>query len=215
MDPGTCLCTAKYDFTVLCRNCEEESPTPTLCDVTGVVPRWLDGQLIYNGPGKNKVGESSYKHTFDASALLQKFDITKGQILYSNSFLRSKVYEANQASGKISKAEFGTPAPKDNKSRFSKFMSAMDPEKLMSDNALVSVVEIGGNYYALPETPFMLKIDPVTLKTLERFNINKTTGLTTQSPHPLVDKDGSIFSIGQAVGITGPKYNIIRYPPDG
>lgn len=36
----------------------------------------------------------------------------------------------------------------------------------------------------------------------------------TQSPHLLKTSDG-VYTVGQGVGVTGPKYNILRYPPDG
>ena len=37
----------------------------------------------------------------------------------------------------------------------------------------------------------------------------------TQSPHPLHDADGHIYTTGQVIGLTGPKYNIIQFPKDG
>ena len=37
----------------------------------------------------------------------------------------------------------------------------------------------------------------------------------TLSPHPLKDSEGNTYIIGQGVGITGPKYNIIKFAPGG
>lgn len=45
-------------------------------------------------------------------------------------------------------------------------------------------------------------------------NLNKKYGLMTQSPHPIKASDG-MYTVGQGVGVTGPKYCIVRFPPDG
>lgn len=203
----------KYDFSVLCRHCDQVSPDPIPCQLSGTVPEWLKGQLIYNGPGLTKVGQNEYRHAFDASAVLQKFEISDGKVTYSSQYVRSKTYEQNQAAGTITRAEFGTPAPA-SKGMFSRFLDAMDPEKMFSDNALVSVIGIGERHFAMCETPFMLQINPDSLETEERVNVNKRYGLMTQSPHPIVASDG-VYTVGQGVGVTGPKYSILRYPLDG
>ncbi|XP_045599532.1 carotenoid isomerooxygenase [Procambarus clarkii] len=203
----------KYDFSVLCRHCDEECSDGIPCQLTGTLPEWLKGQLIYNGPGQTKVGSIEYCHAFDASALLQKFEISDGKVMYSSRFVRSKTYEQNKAAGTITRAEFGTPAPA-TKGMFSRFLDAMDPEKLFSDNALVSVIGIGEHHFAMCETPFMLEINPDNLDTKERINVNKRYGLMTQSPHPIVASDG-VYTVGQGVGVTGPKYNILKFPLDG
>ncbi|KAK4298434.1 hypothetical protein Pmani_029226 [Petrolisthes manimaculis] len=202
-----------YDYSVICRHCDKECPDPIPCQLTGSIPEWLRGKLIYNGPGLTKVGQSEYQHAFDASALLQKFDISGNGVKYSSRYVRSKVYEQNQAAGAITRAEFGTPAPA-TKGMFSRLLDAMDPEKMFSDNALVCVVEVGGRHFAMCETPFMHEINPDTLETQERINIHKRYGLMTQSPHLMKGSDG-VYTVGQGVGVTGPKYNILRYPPDG
>lgn len=203
----------QYDYSVLCRNCDQENPDGIPCTITGTIPEWLKGQLIYNGPGLTKFGQNEYRHAFDASAILQKFDIGEGKITYSNRFIRSKTYEMNMAAGSITRAEFGTPAPA-SKGMFSRLLDAMDPEKMFSDNALVSVIGIGSKHYAMCETPFMIQINPDTLESEERINVNKRYGLMTQSPHPIETSDG-VYTVGQSVGITGPKYSILKYPLDG
>lgn len=44
----------------------------------------------------------------------------------------------------------------------------MDPEKMFSDNALVTVADFGGRYFAMCETPFMLEVNLDTLEIKER-----------------------------------------------
>lgn len=60
------------DCSIWMRSCEEEVIEPLHGKVTGNIPKWLKGTLLRNGPGKLKVGEYSFQHLFDSSALLHK-----------------------------------------------------------------------------------------------------------------------------------------------
>ncbi|CAL4061249.1 unnamed protein product, partial [Meganyctiphanes norvegica] len=158
---------SKYDYSILVRNCESDSPESQACTVIGSIPTWLNGKAIYNGPGLTKIGDSEYKHGFDAAALLQKFEIKNGAVSYNSRFVNSKTFQTNQEAGTIVRAEFGTPAD-DNKGKLSRLLGALDIEKTFSDNTAVGLVEVCGKYYAMTETPFMNQIDINTLETIER-----------------------------------------------
>lgn len=49
----------------------------------GLLPDWLEGTLVRNGPGLFSVGETSYNHWFDGMALLHSFSIKNGIFLIS------------------------------------------------------------------------------------------------------------------------------------
>ena len=49
--------------------------------LVGVIPPWLSGRLIRNGPGLFEVGDTKYNHLFDGLALLHSFTIDKGEYL--------------------------------------------------------------------------------------------------------------------------------------
>lgn len=40
--------------------------------LAGCMPKWLKGSLIRNGPGNLKVGDMTFGHLFDGSALLHR-----------------------------------------------------------------------------------------------------------------------------------------------
>lgn len=61
-----------FDPSVSLRSCEEEVIEPLQGDIRGSVPKWLNGTLLRNGPGKFKVGSQEFKHLFDGSALLHR-----------------------------------------------------------------------------------------------------------------------------------------------
>lgn len=60
------------DTSVWMRSCEQEVIEPLPGEITGNIPKWLKGTLLRNGPGNLKVGEYSFQHLFDSSALLHK-----------------------------------------------------------------------------------------------------------------------------------------------
>lgn len=47
----------------------------TFCCISGIIPPWLSGRLVRNGPGLFEVGETEYRHWFDGHALLHSFTL--------------------------------------------------------------------------------------------------------------------------------------------
>lgn len=61
------------DLAVWMRSCTKEVDVPVEGKVSGLVPSWLNGTLLQNGPGKFYFGQQDvFKHLFDGSALIQK-----------------------------------------------------------------------------------------------------------------------------------------------
>lgn len=92
------------------RSCKKEILEPIEGVLTGKIPKWLNGKLLMNGPGKYYFGDRRLSHMFDGMALIQKFTIKDGKVTYQNKFLESKAYKQNTESGDINFAEFGTAA---------------------------------------------------------------------------------------------------------
>jgi carotenoid isomerooxygenase len=75
-----------------------------------LIPNWINGSLLRNGPGSIKVGEMTFNHLFDSAGLLHKFNIEQGKVSYQCKFLRSETYKRNMAANRIVTTEFGTVA---------------------------------------------------------------------------------------------------------
>lgn len=60
----------------------------------------------------------------------------------------------------------------------------------LSDNANISLYPFGDELYAFNETPFIHKIDPETLDTLERVALREYVSILHHTSHPHVTKDG-------------------------
>lgn len=61
------------DASVWMRSCKKEVIEPIIGEVIGKIPSWLKGTLLRNGPGSLQVGEYSFNHLFDSSALLHRY----------------------------------------------------------------------------------------------------------------------------------------------
>ncbi|RWS08685.1 beta:beta-carotene 9' [Dinothrombium tinctorium] len=171
----------------------------------------VEGSLIRNGPGKQRIGCDEFKHMFDGSALIRKFDIENGRVFYRSRFLRSKTFERNMACNRIVVSEFGTEAvPDPCKTLLDRFMAYFTIDKLFSDNDLVNIVEISDELYALSETPFITKIDKNNLSTLEHIDMRKYLAVNIATAHPHYDTDKNVYNIGSNFGC----YSIVKIPKE-
>ncbi|KAG7210341.1 hypothetical protein KM043_011879 [Ampulex compressa] len=196
------------------RSCEKEVIQPIHGKVTGKIPIWLRGTLLRNGPGSLKVGEYTFDHLFDSSALLHRFEISDGDVTYQNRFVQTDVYKKNKAAQRIVVTEFGTKAvPDPCQSIFQKFTAAFTPFEGMSDNSMISVYPFGDEYYTFTEAPMIHRIDPKTLETVGKVNVSDYVGVVNHTSHPHVMNDGTVYNLGMSVTSRGPVYNVVCFSP--
>jgi Retinal pigment epithelial membrane protein len=131
--------------------------------VRGILPSWLSGTLLRTGPAQFEVGQHKYRHWFDGLAMLHRFSFHDGTVSYANRFLQSKTYQANREAGKITYAEFATDPCR---SLFKRLATTFTRE--VSDNANVSISQLGDDFVALTEVPLPVMFDPQPLETLGR-----------------------------------------------
>ncbi|XP_055612712.1 carotenoid isomerooxygenase isoform X2 [Uranotaenia lowii] len=207
-------CYPNCDVNVWLRSCEQEIVNPIEGIVKGNIPEWLNGSLLRNGPGSLKVGEMTFNHLFDSSALLHRFNIEDGKVTYQCRFLKSDVYKKNTAAQRIVVTEFGTRAvPDPCQTIFNKIASIFrKPGENSSDNAMISIYPFGDEYFAFTESPIIHKIDPTTLNTEAKLNLSDYVGIVNHTSHPHVMSDGTVYNLGCSVTKTGPVYTIICFP---
>ncbi|CAD6217193.1 GSCOCG00004716001-RA-CDS [Cotesia congregata] len=201
------------DTSVWMRSCEKEVIEPIFGKTTGVIPKWLKGTLLRNGPGNLKVGDYEFDHLFDSSALLHRFHISDGKATYQRRFIQTDVYKRNQQAQRIVLTEFGTKAAPDPcQSIFHRVSAIFNPADNASDNTMISVYPFDDEFYTFTEFPVVHKIDPVTLETKNKVNISKHVGIVNHTSHPHVAKDGTVYNVGLHVGSKGPEYSVIKFP---
>jgi beta,beta-carotene 9',10'-dioxygenase len=141
---------------------EELSSVPLV--VRGIVPHWLSGTLVRNGPVNVYVDGQSNAHWFDGLAMLHAFTFDKGSVSYSNQFLRTEAYKTVFEEGSIHYAGFASDPCR---SLFKRLFTWIAPKSEYTlPNANVNVAQIAQEYVALTETPLPVRFDPKTLKTL-------------------------------------------------
>ena len=80
---------------------------------------------------------------------------------------------------------------------------------------MISIYPLGRKYFCFYESPFIRGIDPVSLDTLDRVNLNKKLSLFSHGSHPHYDTDtGNMYTVGLKIGHMGPEYTIQRFPPE-
>lgn len=201
-----------YDISVWMRNCEKEIEQPLEGKVTGELPQWLQGTLLRNGPGRNKIGSSQYKHVFDGLALIHKFTVKSGRVTYRCRFLRSETYKKNMVANRIVITEFGTVAvPDPCRTIFDRISSIFDFSMERTDNAAVSVYPFQDQIYAMTEVPVMYKIDSESLETLEGKPLSNAL-VVAHTAHPHVMPNGDVYNVGMNVVKGEFNHVVVKFP---
>jgi all-trans-8'-apo-beta-carotenal 15,15'-oxygenase len=150
-------------------------------DVEGEIPHELHGTLFRNGPGLLDVGGVPLKHPFDGDGMICAIAFDQGRAHFRNRFVRTEGYLAEQAAGKILyRGVFGTQKPGGT------LANAFDLR--LKNVANTQVIYWGGKLLALWEAAQPYRLDPATLETLGKENLEGV--LQEGSPfaaHPLVD----------------------------
>ncbi|MCS7001840.1 MAG: carotenoid oxygenase family protein [Dehalococcoidia bacterium] len=156
--------------------------------VSGVIPDWLQGTLIRNGPGRFEVGNQSFKHWFDGLAMLHRFAIRGGVVSYANRFLRGASYTRAMREGRIVEPGFGTDPCGPLFARLRALFS-----KDVYDNASVNVARLADRYLAMTETPMPIAFDPDTLETGEVVKYQDWIHGHISTAHPHFDRRRNVM----------------------
>ncbi|NXU10993.1 BCDO2 oxygenase, partial [Pardalotus punctatus] len=199
----------------------EETPEPIPAKIKGNIPKWINGNLLRNGPGKFEFGNDKFNHWFDGMALLHQFQLAHGTVTYRSRFLQSSSYLRNSQHSRIVASEFGTLAmPDPCKNVFGRFLSRFEPprkrgsvrnEKCSEIFLEELVVRWKGRYLhktdpwgssALTENLWHLQVD-----------WSKFIAVNGATAHPHYESDGTTYNMGNSYGKHGSSYNIIKVPP--
>ncbi|NXR43196.1 BCDO2 oxygenase, partial [Zosterops hypoxanthus] len=194
----------------------EETPEPIPAKIKGHIPKWINGNLLRNGPGKFEFGNDKFNHWFDGMALLHQFQLAHGTVTYRSRFLQSSSYLRNSQHNRIVASEFGTLAmPDPCKSIFGRFLSRFEPiQRRLADATLLIVIKsnllFSSDFHkndpsessALTENLWHLQVD-----------WSKFIAVNGATAHPHYESDGTTYNMGNSYGKHGSSYNIIRVPP--
>jgi all-trans-8'-apo-beta-carotenal 15,15'-oxygenase len=135
-----------------------EEVTDVPLAVTGALPAAIDGVYFRNGPGRFERGGQRYRHPFDGDGHVTRLDFADGQVRYTNRFVRTEEYLAEERAGRMLYRGFGTNLPGGlwaNLFRLN-FKNAANTSVRWHAGRLLALWEGGAPY----------RLDPATLATL-------------------------------------------------
>lgn len=164
---------------------EELSNQPLVC--SGVIPDWLSGSLIRNGPIYVTVNGQTNEHWFDGLAMLHAFSFREGDVSYSNKFLRTDDYKTVFEKKSLDYSGFAADPCRSIFKRFFTFFISKEGTKL--HNANVNIAKLAETYVALTEIPLPVAFEPHTLETLGVLDYQDQLphGKCWESAHPHYD----------------------------
>ncbi len=196
-----------------------EELTDAALTVHGELPAGIDGLYFRNGPGRFERGGQRYRHPFDGDGHVTRLDIAAGTVRYTNRFVRTKEYLAEERTGRMRYRSFGTN------------LSGGLLRNLLRLNfknaANTSVRWHAGRLLALWEGGAPYRLDPATLATLSQEDFDGGLAspfsgisrwlapLLPFSAHPYIDGEtGELTNFGLVSG--SPNLLMLyRIGPDG
>jgi carotenoid cleavage dioxygenase-like enzyme len=184
----------------------KEITVPSL-EVEGVIPDWLSGTLVRNGPARFRLEDKTLNHWFDGLAMLHKFDIAGGYVSYANKFLDTPALQATK-DGKMKYAEFATDPCRTLFKRITQVFTG----STSGANANVSISRIAGEFVAQTETPLPVAFDKDTLKTIGIVSYSDKLKGELTTAHPHYDQDShEVFNYLLSFGRKST-YNVYTLP---
>ena len=192
----------------------EHSDSP----LAGEVPAALCGTLYRNGGGRFERGGEPYGHSFDGDGHIVRLQFADGGVRYTNRFVRTEGYRAEEAADRILFRGFGTNRPGGictNLLRM-RFKNAANTNIVWQGGKLLALWEGGLPYRLHPQTLATLGTDDFGGQLQNHFSpIDRLLNPHLPfSAHPTLDGDGSLFNFGIALG---GRTRLLRYrvDPDG
>ncbi|KAK7100696.1 beta,beta-carotene 15,15'-dioxygenase-like [Littorina saxatilis] len=194
---------------------DSDTKTPVDTEVTGTIPKWLDGNLYRNGSGVYSVGDQQLDHLFDGFAVIHRFIIHDGEVKYQSRILDTDTWVKSCKANRLVVSQFAAYAyPDPCKGMFDKMTSYLLPLSAdnMTDNTAVNIVEYGDKLYAMTETTLINEVDPQTLLRKTKVDLRDTVAVHIATAHPHFDTDGTMYNLGTCFNPTSA-YSIVSIPP--
>lgn len=185
--------------------------------VRGSLPAWLRGTCYWNGPARFARGGQRFGHWLDGDGMVTALRFDDGGVHFTNRFVRSARWQAEEEAGRALFRAFGTRFPGDR----------LAPRGLALESPVnVSVVPFGSSsqgpagctaVLACGEQGMPWELDPVTLETRRPCTFGGA--LNAVSPfaaHVKVDPaSGELWNFGLSYSHHQPVLHLYRFSPAG
>jgi len=180
-----------------------------------LVPSWLEGRFIKNGPGQLKFSNQTRFLTnwMDGWAKLHSFTFSGGKVTFSGKMLESPLYKATLAAGDLvpSTTLSGlTPTEWTMKEKMK--IASMFTSQTAFDNQNVLPVKLGEQYFAATDWPTITYFDPDTLDTLSVEHPRQIA--TGQCAHWITEPGTqNKLNFQLHLGVLGTSFHLYRWKP--
>ncbi|GAB6018635.1 hypothetical protein CHUAL_000316 [Chamberlinius hualienensis] len=190
----------------------EEDKKPIDGRVSGKIPDWLKGTFLRVGPGVYELGPHKMNDWMDGYSVINAFHLHgDNKATYQRRHLQSDSFTKGLKAKKPVATEFGSYShPDPQKGFISRMVNSIVPGD-MTDNCNLNIYPCQGGFVVATETCFTRVIDPHTLETKDKIDLNKLASINTTTCHPHIANDGSLLNVGCNF-LSGLKYTIYKTP---
>jgi carotenoid cleavage dioxygenase-like enzyme len=175
-----------------------------IADPSGVVPEWLSGSWYVNGPARFQRGVQRYTHWLDGDGMVCALRFEEGRIAFTNRFVRTPKWMAEEAAGRFLYRGFGTAFPGD----------LLRRNVMLESPANVSVFRYGSRLLAFGEQSLPYELDPETLETRGEFDFGGALNdLSPFAAHAKLDR--GLLNFGMSFSSNQPTLNTYEFDESG
>lgn len=175
--------------------------------IEGDIPDFLQGTYYLNGPARFSRGDFHYRHWLDGDGMVCALRFADGRVHFSNRFVRSKKFSAEEQAGRPIFRTFGTSFIDD---RMKRGISLESPVN-------VSVYPYQSSVLVFGEQGLPWELDPITLETRGEYTFgDRLNDVSPFAAHPKFDSaTGEMFNFGIAYSAANPLLNLYRFGAAG
>ncbi|HEX9941655.1 MAG TPA: carotenoid oxygenase family protein, partial [Thermoanaerobaculia bacterium] len=175
--------------------------------IAGRVPEFLRGAYLLNGPARFERGGLRYRHWLDGDGMVCALRFSADGVRFTNRFVRSAKWTAEEDAGRPLFRTFGTGFPGDQLLRGVALASPVN----------VSVFPWAGALLAFGEQGRPWELDPDTLETRGEHTFGgRLNPVAPFSAHPKIDPaTHELFNFGVSFSAAQPVLNLYRFTPAG
>lgn len=175
--------------------------------VQGRVPRFVRGTWYVNGPARFARGEVSYRHWLDGDGMVCAARFGDDGVTFTNRFVRSHKWQAEEAAGRARYRTFGTSFPGDELVRGMALASPVN----------VSIYPFAGRLLAFGEQGLPWELDPAGLETVGEHTFGgRLNPVSPFAAHPVIDpRSHEMLNFGVSFAAARPTLTLYRFNPRG
>jgi all-trans-8'-apo-beta-carotenal 15,15'-oxygenase len=175
--------------------------------IDGEIPEFIRGSYYLNGPARFSRGGFTYRHWLDGDGMVCALQFENGGVRFTNRFVRSTKFVAEEKAGRPIFRTFGTGFKAD----------LLKRRIALESPANVSVYPYQGSLLAFGEQGLPWELDPISLETRGEYNFGGALNdISPFAAHPKFDHvTGEMFNFGIAYSPAEPHLNLYRFSQVG